>query len=45
MSPNWDFWFENKPSGNPAPPGFAFERGSLRVDPTSAVMTDREKEY
>jgi hypothetical protein len=19
--PNWDFWFENKPSGNPAPIG------------------------
>jgi hypothetical protein len=18
MYPNWDFWFENKPSGNPA---------------------------
>jgi hypothetical protein len=24
--PNWDFWFENKPSGNP---GARFNRGAL----------------
>jgi hypothetical protein len=22
MYPNWDFWFENKPSGNPEPEPF-----------------------
>jgi hypothetical protein len=24
MFPNWDFWFENKPSGNPATDSFSF---------------------
>jgi hypothetical protein len=24
MYPNWDFWFENKPSGNPVPKGKSF---------------------
>jgi hypothetical protein len=49
MYPNWDFWFENIPSGNPgdkAEKGFClsheiFLRAKLDSGPTMAFSTNK----
>jgi hypothetical protein len=45
IDPNWDFWFENKPSGNPAKKHCNKNWAVKMLDKFSVLETTHKKRY